>query len=149
MSIDGLASPSGGATGVSSSSEAVLPPYPSASQQDTTGNKHFTMAKGEATYLIEPLGRTIVAKPGQTLMRAANEAGLRWPTICGGMARCGVCHVRIMSASEPLPPISDVEKRGLQLVPPNFTGPDVRLACQFVGSGELVVFKAGVTPKSE
>jgi 2Fe-2S ferredoxin len=105
------------------------------------------MQRHSTTYHIEPLGRTVIAKPGVPLMRAAVEAGLRWPTICGGLARCGVCHVRVIASTEKLPPPTEIERKGLRLVPQASAGPDVRLACQLVACGVLTVSKAGVEPK--
>jgi 2Fe-2S ferredoxin len=104
------------------------------------------MSPGEAIYHIQPLGRTITARPGESLMQAAARAGLRWPTICGGIARCGVCHVSILSAAVALPATTEAERRGLRLAPSRPQGPEVRLACQLIATGEITVEKTGVAP---
>jgi 2Fe-2S ferredoxin len=93
---------------------------------------------------VEPLGRTIETRQGEPLMRAARRAGLRWPTICNGVALCGTCHCRVLAHSQPLAPPSAKELAGLVLVPPHMQGPTTRLACQFVPSGDVTVERVGV-----
>jgi 2Fe-2S ferredoxin len=95
-----------------------------------------------AVVRIEPLGETIRTQPGETLMRAAIRLGIRWPTICNGVAVCGVCNVQVRSASEALPAPTPKEEQGLRLVPLRSTGV-VRLACQLVPQGELTVWRPG------
>jgi 2Fe-2S ferredoxin len=40
---------------------------------------------------IEPYGIDLEVKDGQTIFRAANEAGLQWPTRCSGAHSCTMC----------------------------------------------------------
>ncbi len=95
-----------------------------------------------AVVRIEPLGETIRTLPGETLMRAAIRLGIRWPTICNGVAVCGVCNVQVRNASDALPAPTPKEEQGLRSVPLRSTGV-VRLACQLVPQGELIVWRPG------
>ncbi len=99
---------------------------------------------GTVSVRIEPLGEVVFPRPGEPLMRAAQRAGLHWPTLCNGASLCGACHVRVVAASEPLAPPSARELQGLKLVPVYKQGPSVRLACQLVPKGEMTVERAGV-----
>jgi len=74
---------------------------------------------------FEPLGRRGQAHPGQTLLDAAQSAGVGLASVCGGLGTCEECRVRLVSGK--LTPPSLVEQAVLskaELV----TG--VRLACQ-------------------
>jgi 2Fe-2S ferredoxin len=97
-----------------------------------------------ATVRIEPLGYTVETLQGEPLMRAARRSGLRWPTICNGVALCGTCHCRVVAHSEPITAPTAKEAAGLALVPPHLQGPETRLACQFVPSGDVTVERVGV-----
>ena len=98
---------------------------------------------------IEPLGEVVYPLPGERLMRAAQRAGLYWPTLCNGALLCGACHVRVVVASEPLAPPSALELQVLKLVPVHKQGPSVRLACQLVPKGEMTVERAGVARRDQ
>jgi ferredoxin, 2Fe-2S len=96
---------------------------------------------------VEPSGIEIDVADGETLMAAARRAGYRWPTVCGGLAQCGVCVVDV-EAGRPAPP-EDLEAQRLATLPERQMRPDAewRLACQLrVGGAGLVVRKRGVRP---
>jgi 2Fe-2S ferredoxin len=103
---------------------------------------------GDALVHVEPLGVEVSVKAGTSLMRAAQEQGLYWPTVCNGDADCGTCFVAISAAeASGLPPISEKEARGLQLLPRwrlEEEGVIIRLACQLRPRRNLVVQKRGV-----
>jgi 2Fe-2S ferredoxin len=78
-------------------------------------------------------------REGETLMAAALRAGYRWPTVCGGLAECGACAVRIAA----------LEAARLATLPDRRLHPDAefRLACRMQPNGtDLVVHKKGVRP---
>jgi 2Fe-2S ferredoxin len=93
---------------------------------------------------VEPLGMTVVCRPGERLMRAAQRAGFRWPTLCGGDALCGVCYVRVTQSEGELPALSAKEADGLKLVSPHLRKPNVRLACQLPVLQDMTVERIGV-----
>jgi ferredoxin, 2Fe-2S len=95
---------------------------------------------------VEPAGIELDVAPGETVMAAAVRSGYRWPTVCGGLAECGVCVLRVLAHVELAAP-SDVEAARLATVPERRLDPGAewRLACQLqVGSPGLVVHKPGV-----
>jgi len=95
---------------------------------------------------VEPAGVDLDVAPGETVMAAAVRIGYRWPTVCGGLAQCGVCVLRVVEG-DGLPPPSAVESARLESVPERRTDPDARwrLACQLqVVTPGLVVHKRGV-----
>jgi ferredoxin len=57
---------------------------------------------------------------------------------------CGVCHVRVIASSAPLPPPSALERGAWKLIPAHKQGPDMRLACQLSVNGEITVERVGV-----
>ncbi len=95
---------------------------------------------------ILPLGREIDAQAGQTIMAAALDSGLYWPTTCGGQAICTTCMCRIEAGAENLDDIGRTElktmteERSEALVREN----NLRLACQARVSGDVTVNKRGV-----
>ncbi len=74
---------------------------------------------------FEPLGRRGQARPGQTLLEAAQTAGVGLASVCGGVGTCEECRVRL--ASGKLSPPTLVEEAV-------FSSADLaagfRLACQ-------------------
>jgi ferredoxin len=96
---------------------------------------------------VEPAGLEFSAREGQTVMAAALESGLYWPTVCGGLGTCRTCALRVVSGV--LAPVSRWEADGLREVGLSATtGPSQsRLACQaLVGAADVVVHKVGVRP---
>ena len=99
---------------------------------------------------VEPVGIELDVAPGETVMAAAVRSGYRWPTVCGGLAECGVCVLRVVSPV-PLPPPSELEAARLAAVPERRLDPSAewRLACQLRVEREgLVVHKRGVRKAS-
>ena len=105
--------------------------------------------QADARVRVEPLGETLIVRPGEPLMRAAARQGLRWPTICKGSGLCGACYVRVVEADEALEPPSKRESATLKLVPPHMRGPEVRLACQLVPRGTMSVERVGVVRRED
>jgi ferredoxin, 2Fe-2S len=94
---------------------------------------------------VEPSGVEVEVGEGQTLMRAAEQAGYRWPTVCHGQAVCTACHIVVdePAAFEPPHPL---EVAGLELLAGQsfYEGKHVRLACQVRPVKDTVVTKRGV-----
>lgn len=79
-------------------------------------------------------------------MDAADAAGYRWPTICGGNGECLVCHVEVLEHPEHLAPAGVAEADAIRGLSGDHggRGQQVRLACQAAVHGDVVVLKRGV-----
>ena len=99
-------------------------------------------------FRVEPRGHELAAQPGETVMAATHRAGLGWPTVCGGLAECGVCVLEVVEVPAPLPPPGADEAERLATLPEVRREPDrtFRLACRLVPVDGLVVRKKGVVP---
>lgn len=97
---------------------------------------------------IDPQGHAVRAEPGETVMAAARRSGLRWPTVCGGQAECGVCALEVVDAPGGLAPPAEDEVLRLAGLPEQRRHPAraYRLACRLVAVDGLVVHKRGVVP---
>lgn len=98
------------------------------------------------TVTVKPSGIQFTAAHGQTIMAAGEEAGYRWPTICGGNADCLVCHVEVLEHPEHLSPPDDTEAQAIRGISGDRggRGQHVRLACQAAVEDDVVVVKRGV-----
>jgi 2Fe-2S ferredoxin len=89
---------------------------------------------------IEPDGRpvTLDLKPGQSLMRAAMDAGLEGiEAQCGGNCACATCHCYVQGPwLDKLEPPSDDEKFMLTNVAAE-QRPNSRLSCQLIARETL------------
>jgi uncharacterized 2Fe-2S/4Fe-4S cluster protein (DUF4445 family) len=74
---------------------------------------------------FEPLGRRGAARTGQTLLEAAQAAGVGLASVCGGMGTCEECRLRL--ASGKLTPPTPVEEAALSKAD---LAAGFRLACQ-------------------
>lgn len=108
---------------------------------------------GAACIRIEPLGVTVPAAQGQTVMEAARAAGYRWPTTCGGVGECATCAGEVLSGAESLSPRGRSEER--EIVRQRGRGAlatPLRLCCQArveaEGDVTIVVRKPGVRPEA-
>lgn len=95
--------------------------------------------------LIEPGAFIVRVRDGQTLMAAAFAADVRWPSVCGGVGQCGVCHVELIASDESLPPPDAIEASMLRRshLRPKMGG-ELRLACQLPITARATVHKRGV-----
>jgi 2Fe-2S ferredoxin len=87
------------------------------------------------------------ARVGQTLMEGARQAGLYWPTTCGGQGTCTTCLSEIVSGQENLAEMGRNErKRLLSERGEAFLKKPMRLACQagISSDGLIAVSKMGV-----
>ena len=95
---------------------------------------------------ILPLDREVDAQAGQTIMAAAHDSGLYWPTTCGGQAICTTCLCRIEAGAENLDDIGRAELKTMTEERPEamVRKNNLRLACQARVSGDVTVTKRGV-----
>lgn len=77
--------------------------------------------------IFQPHGRRIETTKGKTVLEAANEAGIKINSICGGEGLCGKCRIIIREGKQNLSLPTEAEKRALSKedLTNNF-----RLACQ-------------------
>lgn len=74
--------------------------------------------------------------PGKTLMEIATESGLKVKSICGGMATCGECRVRIVEGENSVPEPSQLE---LGMIGSSYYLDGRRLSCQVHCFGSVTV----------
>ncbi|MGB9662288.1 MAG: ASKHA domain-containing protein [Moorellaceae bacterium] len=94
---------------------------------------------------FEPIGRRVSAKPGQTILEVAQEAGLALEAggvtaPCGGQGLCGRCRVKV--TGEALLSPTAAEKEALR---PEELAEGYRLACQATLLGSV---KVEIPPES-
>jgi uncharacterized 2Fe-2S/4Fe-4S cluster protein (DUF4445 family) len=86
--------------------------------------------------IFQPIGRRITADPGDTLLEAAQAAGVALSAVCGGVGVCADCRVRVLRGA--VSPLNAVEQDQLSEAE---CADGLRLACQTViqSPGEIVV----------
>jgi len=100
---------------------------------------------------ILPLDRVIEAAEGATIMDAAHEHGLYWPTTCGGEGICTSCACTIEAGEANLDPIGPGELKTLaeDLSESAVRARRLRLACQARVHGDVTITKRGVRPEGD
>lgn len=107
----------------------------------------FCATSPALTARVEPIGGEILVDEGENLLHAALRQGYSWPNVCGGFASCTTCFVRVLAGIQSLSPPTDDERDAFRC----FRGidvserPDLRLACQLLLHGDIVVRKLGVS----
>jgi 2Fe-2S ferredoxin len=101
------------------------------------------------TITILPLDCVIEAIEGATIMEAAREHGLYWPTTCGGEGICTSCACTVEEGEANLEPIGRGELKTLavELGEGAVRSRRLRLACQARVHGDVTVTKRGVRPE--
>jgi len=94
------------------------------------------------TFIIdfEPLGRRVEAHPGQTLLDAAQAAGVGLASVCGGAGTCEECRLRLVAGR--LTPPTLVEQIALSYLE---LAAGYRLACQAEPASDV---KLDIPPES-
>lgn len=93
------------------------------------------------------MGFDLPVPPGSSLMAAGIAAGIRWPSLCGGTAQCGVCAVEVLESAAALAEPSVAERQMLgRLAARPRQGGTMRLACQWCPAAGARVLKPGVRP---
>ncbi|WP_322817852.1 2Fe-2S iron-sulfur cluster binding domain-containing protein [Tepidiforma sp.] len=97
---------------------------------------------------VEPGGYEFPARPNDTVLDAANAAGLYWPVGCNRNGECTNCAMHILSGLGRLSTIGRFERANLirQRGPRSIEDPRLRLACQARVLGDIIVQKTGVHP---
>jgi ferredoxin, 2Fe-2S len=100
---------------------------------------------------ILPLDRVIEAEDGATIMDAAHEHGLYWPTTCGGQGICTSCACTIEDGEANLEPMGRGELRTMaeEMGEATVRARKLRLACQTRVRGDVTVTKRGVRPQED
>ena len=100
---------------------------------------------------VEPGGFEFDAAEGQTVMDAAHEAGLYWPTTCGGQGICTSCACSIDEGNENLDEMGRGEQKTLaeEMGAATVAARHLRLACQARVYGDVAVTKRGVRSDSD
>ena len=83
---------------------------------------------------FEPIGRRVICAKGETILDAAQRAGIMLTSICGGVGSCGRCVIRLMSGQVSIPTITEELELGSEEVAAGW-----RLACQTEVLGEVRV----------
>ena len=96
------------------------------------------------TVTVKPTGLSFPAELGETVMAAAQRNGMIWPSMCGGVADCGVCFVEVVESDQTdsaskaeIPAIRRIAARPKQ-------GGTIRLACQLRVGRDLTLVRVGV-----
>lgn len=84
-----------------------------------------------------PMGRTVEAKKGHSVLDTALNHGIDLDHACGGVCGCSTCHVIIKQGFSTLPEASDREEDMLDNAP--FLQKTSRLGCQVEVETDLVV----------
>ena len=98
------------------------------------------------TVHVQPCGLDVEVGHGQSLMAAAEEQGIIWPTICHGQAECHTCFVEVIEGEEHLEPPGGLEVVALRQFAGRswYEGKIIRLASQARVRGSVIVRKPGV-----
>jgi len=80
-----------------------------------------------AEVTFQPIGRRIDAQPDDTLLEAAQKAGIALSAVCGGAGVCGDCRVRVLQGS-----VSAVNAIERDLLSDADLENGLRLACQVI-----------------
>ena len=97
--------------------------------------------------LIEANGRVhdVPGKAGQSLMRAAIEAGIDGiKADCGGLMTCATCHVYVDEAWADRLPLPSFDENAMLDMTAAERRPNSRLSCQVVLDAELSGLTAGI-----
>lgn len=92
----------------------------------------MTGGRGHARITFDPPGRVVEAECGDTVLRAALDAGIRIDDECGGRGVCGRCAVRVVEGGLAEPGVLESQRLGRR------TGA-IRLACQARISGDATL----------
>jgi uncharacterized 2Fe-2S/4Fe-4S cluster protein (DUF4445 family) len=93
-----------------------------------------TQHSGHHTVDLEPVGRRVRIRAGESLLDAARAAGVELVSLCGGEGWCGGCAVRLLSGAASSPTASEVEAFSPAQLKAGF-----RLACQTVPFGDVKI----------
>lgn len=86
--------------------------------------------------IFQPLGKRIEAEPGDTILQAAQKAGVALAAVCGGVGVCGDCQIRVQRGL-----VSEANLLEEDMLTESERAAGRRLACQteIVGPGDIVI----------
>lgn len=93
--------------------------------------------------VFQPIGKRIPIKPGDTLLEAAQNAGIGLSSVCGGIGICGDCRVRVLRGS--VSALNALEEEHLSA---SERESGFRLACQVTIGSNLYDIVVDVPPDS-
>ncbi len=96
------------------------------------------------TVHLQPHDMSFEAQKGATVLEAARESGIFWPSTCGGQGRCTTCAMRVIAGHENLSEPTDKETAQLAPLATLYPTDCLRLACQARVRGDVVVYKTTV-----
>lgn len=96
------------------------------------------------TVLVKPANISFEAEPSEIVMRAGERAGIRWPTVCGGIGECGVCHVEVLGSPQMDEPNNAEVVVLRKMLTKARHGGTMRLACQMEVKESLELFRVGI-----
>lgn len=83
-----------------------------------------------------PDGQTVIADMTETILQASLRCGIPHTHVCGGHARCSTCRVLVTAGLEHC---SARNVREQQMADKLHFSPDIRLACQTVARGDVML----------
>lgn len=83
----------------------------------------------------------------ESVFRAAERQGIRWPSVCNGDCECGICYMVVEQGAENMCVRSQAEADRLALGM-KANEPRARLACRSRLLGDVTVVRRGVKPVS-
>jgi len=101
---------------------------------------------------VEPAGIDLDVAPGQTVFDAALAAGVKWPTICFGQARCTACALKVVAGHQNAGPVEPEERDALRQMAGRRRRSamrDTRLACRMTVLGAVSVDKHGAKRQTD
>jgi uncharacterized 2Fe-2S/4Fe-4S cluster protein (DUF4445 family) len=84
--------------------------------------------------IFQPVGRRIAGEAGETLLEAAQRAGVALSAVCGGIGVCGDCRVRVLSGA-----VSELNEVEYDELSEADIADGLRLACQVIAGEETIV----------
>src|SRR4030042_862241 len=100
----------------------------------SAGIKIIMNNKLEYTGNFQPIGKRVIAEPGQSLLNAAQGGGIALASICGGVGVCDSCKIRLINGRLTEPTL---EEEALFSESEFHSG--FRLACQSYPLSDLII----------
>lgn len=84
---------------------------------------------------FEPVGRRVNSPGGETILSAAQHAGIMMNAVCGGAGVCGHCLVRILNGN-----VAPIRRYESKVLSPEKASQGWRFACQTIIQGDLDIY---------
>lgn len=96
------------------------------------------------TVHVLPADLTLGVDVDESIVRASERQGVKWPSRCGGDAECRACWLSVLEGEDVVAPPSEKERRAIEDLDRGVKRGPIRLACQLRASGVITVWKRGV-----